>query len=99
MLDVRGHSQVSDYIVIASGTSDRQILSVSDDVEELGERHGLKVFGREADHPANWSVVDFVDVVVHLFESATRAHYDLEDGFWGDAPRVVWRPRTRRTRL
>jgi ribosome-associated protein len=90
VLDVRARSDVTDYIVIASGTSDRQIRSVADEVRHLAEGGTLPVFGRAVDASANWAVVDFVDVVVHVFAPAARAHYDLEM-FWGDAPRLVWR--------
>ncbi len=89
IFDVRGLSDVTDYILIASGTSDRQIKSLGDDLKHLGQEHGLPRYGGEVDGPTTWLVVDFVDVVVHLFEPNTRAHYDLEM-MWGDAPRVEW---------
>ncbi len=87
--DVRGLSDVTDYILIASGTSDRQIKAVGDELEDTAKPHDLERFGRDVDEPTNWLVLDFVDVVVHLFESATRAHYDLEM-MWDDAPKVDW---------
>ena len=90
LIDVRKLSEVTDYILIASGTSDRQIASVASDVEVLGKERGLERFGRDADSANNWIVLDFVDVVVHLMEPTTRAHYDLEM-MWGDAPRITWR--------
>lgn len=90
LLDVRGKSDVMDYVLIASGTSDRQIRSVADDVEKLAQEAGLSRIGTSADAAANWVVLDLVEVVVHLFEPATRAHYDLEM-LWGDAPQVKWR--------
>jgi len=90
VLDVRGLCEITDYILIASGTSDRQIKSVSDDLEDLAEEHGFARFGRDSDAATTWMVVDFVDVVAHLFEPMTRAHYDLEM-MWGDAPIVHWR--------
>jgi ribosome-associated protein len=89
VFDVRGLSDMTDYILIASGTSDRQIKSVADDIEDLAERCGLGRLGRELDGPAKWLVLDFVDAVVHLFDPQTRAHYDLEM-LWGDAQRVAW---------
>ena len=90
VLDVRGLSDLFDYLVIASGTSDRQIKSLADDLEDLGRDNGHERFGRDLDGPATWLVLDFVDVVVHLFEPAARAHYDLEM-LWGDASQVSWR--------
>ena len=89
VLDLRGISPVTDYFVIATGTSDRQLRSVADDVAEHGRSAGQKVWrvaGREA---ADWICMDFVDVVVHLFDEHHRRYYDLEL-IWGGAPRVDW---------
>lgn len=90
VFDVRGLSQLTDYIVIATGTSDRQMKSVAGDVGELGREHGLQRIGSERDDSSTWIVMDFVDAMIHLFEPATRGHYDLEM-MWGDAKRVPWR--------
>lgn len=89
VLDVRTLSQVSDYLVIASGTSDRQMRSCLGHVEEFGVSTGHRVMRSIADEAANWLVADCVDVVIHLFEPLARSHYDLES-LWGDAPRVAW---------
>lgn len=89
VLDVTGVSQVSDYIIIASGTSDRQMRSAASDVAATGATLGHTTFRQSVDDRATWVIVDFVDVVVHVFEPNTRAHYDLEM-LWGDAPRVAW---------
>ena len=89
VFDLRRLSDVTDYIVIGSGTSDRQIRSVSQDVEELAKQSKLDRFGREVDGAATWLVLDFIDAVVHLFEPNTRAHYDIEM-MWDDAPRIQW---------
>ncbi len=88
-LDVRSLSQVSDYIVIASGTSDRQMRGAADDIERLADQHRFRVFRRSQDDRATWIVLDCVDIVVHIFEPNMRAHYDLEM-LWGDAERVTW---------
>jgi ribosome-associated protein len=87
--DVHGLSAVTDYIIIASGTSDRQIRSVADDLSKLAKDYALERFGRDEDAPSKWIVIDFIDVIVHLFEPNTRAYYDLEM-MWGDAPTVAW---------
>ncbi len=89
VLDVRGLSDLTDFIVIASGTSDRQILSVASEVEDLAAAVDLARYGRESDGSSTWVVLDFVDAVIHLFEPATRAHYDLEM-LWGDAATIGW---------
>jgi len=87
--DLRQLSDITDYIVMGSGTSDRQIRSVSQDVEELAKLTGMERFGREVDEATTWLVLDFIDAVIHLFEPNTRAHYDIEM-MWDDAPRVQW---------
>jgi ribosome-associated protein len=89
LLDVRQISQLTDYIIIGSGTSERQMRSALHHVEELGEQSGFSTFGSTDDDRSTWLLADFVDVVVHIFEPNTRAHYDLEM-LWGDAPRIAW---------
>lgn len=89
VLDVRGLSQVTDYIVIGTGSSDRQMRSVLQHVEDLGPERGMSAFRSHSDDNASWLLADFVHVVVHLFEPNARAHYDLEM-LWGDAPRLPW---------
>lgn len=89
LMDVRGLSQVTDYIIVGSGSSERQMRSVLDHIQDLGATRGFNVFRTNKDERALWLLADFVHVVVHLFEPATRAHYDLEM-LWGDAPRVEW---------
>ncbi len=90
VLDVRGLSPITNYVLIASGTSDKQMQAVGRDIVELAEKHDLERYGTDADEATTWVVLDFVDVMVHLFEPMTRAHYDLEM-MWGDAERVNWR--------
>jgi ribosome-associated protein len=89
LLDVRGLSQVCDFLLIGSGTSDRQMKSVASELEALGDGHDQPCFRSSADTAATWVVVDFIDLVVHLFEPGQRAYYDLE-GLWSDAPRIAW---------
>jgi ribosome-associated protein len=89
VLDVRELSQVTDFIVIGSGTSERQMGAVLQHVQDLGGEMGFGPFRSSADDRSSWLLADFVDVVVHVFEPNTRAHYDLEM-LWGDAARVPW---------
>ncbi len=88
-LDLRGISSVTDFTVIATGTSDRQIRGVSDRVIEFGKNQGQRPYGVSGFEGAQWVVLDFVDVVVHLFSASYREYYDLEL-LWGDAPRLEW---------
>jgi len=90
IFDVTGASQVTNFILIATGTSDRQIKSVGSEVADLGAESGFERYGSDRDAASTWCVVDMVEVMVHLFEPATRGHYDLEM-MWGDAPQLKWR--------
>jgi ribosome-associated protein len=93
LLDVRGLSQVCDHVLIGTGTSDRQMKSVAGELEDLGEEHEEPVYRTSRDEGGTWIVIDFVDLVVHLFEPNQRAYYDLES-MWSDAGTVNWhRPR------
>lgn len=89
VLDVRGLSQVTDYVIIGSGTSQRQMGSALQHVEDLARETGFGRLQSSFDDRSLWLLADLVDVVVHLFEPNTRAYYDLEM-LWGDAPRVEW---------
>lgn len=89
LLDVRGLSQVCDYVLIGSGSSDRQMKSVADEIKDFGGEQGHSCFRAARDGDATWIVTDFVDLVVHLFEPSHRAYYDLE-ALWSDAPLVAW---------
>ena len=93
VLDVRELSHVTNYIVIATGTSDVQMRAALNHVEALANDRGLTSFGSSKDDRATWLLADFIDVVVHLFEPNTRAHYDLEM-MWGDAKRIPVPDRT-----
>ena len=87
VMDVRDLSQVCDYVIVGSGTSDRQMKSVADELSVEGKRAGSPAFRTHSDAHHTWIVVDFVDIVVHLFEPSRRAYYDIE-GLWSDAPRI-----------
>lgn len=95
VLDITALSHVSDYVVIASGTSDRQMRSAAENAVQAASQHDCNVYRRSDDERTTWIVLDCVDVVIHVFEPNTRAHYDIEM-LWGDAPRVDWeRPGTK----
>ncbi len=74
-------------MVVASGTSDRQVRSVGAELEDLGDAHHMHRLRTNADPASTWVVVDFVDVVVHLFEPSRRAYYDLDE-LWSNAPEI-----------
>ena len=87
LLDVTGLSQVCDYVLVATGTSDRQMKSVASELTSLGRDSDFSPFRKNTVTGGTWIVVDFISVVVHLFEPQRRAYYDLED-LWSDAKRV-----------
>ncbi|MBI1375676.1 MAG: ribosome silencing factor [Phycisphaera sp.] len=93
-LDLRGISQVTDFFIIGSGTSDRQIRSVVDDLKKLARESGEAVAGTSGEDSAQWMVIDLFSVVVHLFEPQLRAYYDLES-LWADGKKVDWQSRTK----
>jgi len=88
VLNLKGISPATDYFVIATGTSNRQIKSVADEIGEIARSRGLQRFGRAGYEQARWILLDFVDVVIHLFDSQYRDYYDLEL-LWGDAERLT----------
>jgi len=87
LLDVSAVSQVCDFVLIGTGTSDRQMKSVADELAALGRELELPAFRKSIDKASTWIVSDFITVVTHLFEPQLRAYYDLED-LWADARRV-----------
>ncbi len=88
VLDVSKVSSVTDYFVIASGTSEPHLRAIEHEVmDTLLEKHGIKPNFTDGVTGGNWIVADFFDVIVHIMKPETRSHYDLE-GLWGDAPRV-----------
>jgi ribosome-associated protein len=89
VLDVRGLSNVWDFVVIGSGTSDRQMRSAAESVRKIAQSTGHSVLRDNTDERTTWVLLDCMDVCVHIFEPATRAYYDIENMF-ADAPRVAW---------
>lgn len=84
VLDLRGLSEATDYFVIASGTSDAHVRGMAEHLME--QRHPHHVEGLAQ---GRWVLLDYVDVVVHLFHPELREFYQLER-LWGDAPPVTW---------
>jgi len=87
VLDLENKSPATDYFVIATGTSDRQMRTVADEICDAAKKRGLQRFGRAGYEQARWILLDFVDVVIHIFDSKYRDYYDLEL-LWGDAERL-----------
>ena len=88
ILDVRKLSSVTDYFVIASGTSEPHLRAIVEEIkDELRENHGLRPVRTDGTIHGAWVVLDFFDVIVHVMRQDARDHYDLES-LWGDARRV-----------
>jgi len=88
VLDVAQTIVITGYFVVATGSSDRQVRSIADEVEDqLRETAGVKPIGREGEREGKWVLLDFGDVVVHVFQPDERDFYRL-DKLWADAPRV-----------
>jgi ribosome-associated protein len=89
ILDVHDLIVITDFFVIATGTSDRQVKTIVEEVEKALRETGMKPLRREGETEAQWVLLDYVDVVVHVFSKEQREYYDLER-LWRDAPRVEW---------
>lgn len=88
ILDVRELSSVTDYFVIASGTSEPHLRAIVDEItDSLRKDHDLRPRAMDGTLHGGWVVLDFFDVIFHVMKQDVRARYDLET-LWGDAPRV-----------
>lgn len=83
VMDLRKLSPVADFFVICSADSDVQVRAIANAVEDGMEQRGVNAWHREGGS-SNWFVLDYVDVVLHVFHKNTRSHYSLEK-LWGDA--------------
>lgn len=77
-IDIRDISIVTDYLVIASGNNSNQVQAMADNVMEQMEKNGYNKRGMEGYDTANWVLIDFEDVIVHIFDKENRMFYDLE---------------------
>jgi ribosome-associated protein len=87
VLDVRGLTDISDYMVIASGTSDRHVRSIADNVVRMAKSAGVRPFGVEGAKDGEWVLVDLPDVMVHVMLPRVREFYGLEQ-LWEPAPKA-----------
>ncbi len=84
LLDVRRLTSTADFFVICSADSDTQVRAIADAVEKGSEDIGMPVWHTEGFHASTWIILDFVDVVVHVFHHEARSYYNLER-LWSDA--------------
>jgi ribosome-associated protein len=85
ILDLRKLTSITDYFVICSGDSDTQVKAIADEIDKKLRDESIKPWHIEGYQALNWVLIDFIDVVVHIFKKETRNFYNLEK-LWGDAP-------------
>ena len=89
VLDVHELIVITDYFVICTASSNRQVKTVIEAIEDSIRELGEKPIRREGEDEAGWWLLDYIDVVVHVFGEEEREYYDLER-LWRDAPRLDW---------
>jgi ribosome-associated protein len=94
VLDLAGISSFTDFFVICSATSEPQLKAIANEIEiRLKEEHGLRAAAIDGFPASQWIVLDYLEVVIHIFHRDKRTFYSLED-LWGDAQRVAWEATT-----
>jgi ribosome-associated protein len=87
LLELKEMTSITDYFLLLSGKSDRQVQAIAQAIEEALKQEGISPLGQEGGPGGKWILMDYEDVVVHIFLEPVRKFYDLE-GLWVDAPRV-----------
>lgn len=87
VMEVRDLTSIADYFIVCSGRSDRQVQSIAQGIEENLRASGARPQAVEGAARGQWLLMDFSDVIVHIFYEPVREFYDL-DGLWGHAPRM-----------
>ncbi|RJR23719.1 MAG: ribosome silencing factor [Desulfobacteraceae bacterium] len=87
LLEVGGLTTIADYFLIASGSSTRQVQAITRHLEKRMREAGVKPLGVEGEQGFQWVLMDYGDVIVHIFYEPAREFYDLE-GLWMDAPKI-----------
>lgn len=85
IIDLKGLATFADYFVICSADSDTQVKAIADEVDDKLRDEGIKCWHKEGYTALQWVLLDYVDVVVHIFRKEAREFYNLEK-LWGDAP-------------
>ena len=87
ILDLRELTTMADYFVICSADSDTQVKAIADEIDRNLKDEGIRLWHKEGYRALNWVLLDYVDVVVHVFKKDVRIFYNLER-LWGDAPSI-----------
>ncbi len=85
-MDVADKTSITDYMIVASGTSNRHCKAIVDKVSEELSKQGISPVGKEADGGSEWSLIDYGDVILHVMIPETRVFYDLERLWSGATP-------------
>jgi len=85
ILDIKNLSSIADFFVICSAGSEPQVKAIADNVDKSLADEGIKCYHKEGFDSLNWVLLDYFDVVVHIFKEDSRSFYNLEK-LWGDAP-------------
>lgn len=86
-LDIKKISSIADYIIICAGTSDRHVQAIAESIEQGLKKKNISPIGREGIRDGRWALIDYGDIVVHIFYEPVRDFYNLE-GLWAEAPRL-----------
>ena len=87
LFEMAGLTSITDYFIVASGASNRQVQAISKHVMRRMREQGFRAYGVEGEQEGHWVLMDYGDVIIHIFYQPVREFYDLE-GLWTEAPRV-----------
>ncbi|RAL25449.1 ribosome silencing factor [Lujinxingia litoralis] len=87
VIDLRGRVSYTDFIVVATGTSERHVQALARRVDQEMRESGRKTMGAEGLDTGRWALLDYGDIIVHIFHQDARSDYDLER-MWSEAPRL-----------
>ena len=87
VFEVGGLTTVADYFIICSAESHRQVRAIRDHIEDALSKHGCHLFSAEGEETGRWILMDYSDLIIHIFKDDVRSFYALER-LWGDAPRL-----------
>ncbi len=85
ILELKNLTTIADYFVICSADSDVQVKAIADEIDKKLSKRGIKCYHKEGELARNWVLLDYFDVVAHIFKKEAREFYNLEK-LWGDAP-------------
>jgi len=95
VLDLREISTFTDFFVICSGSSEPQLKAIAGEIEgQLKQKHGVRPVAVDGFPVSQWIVLDYMQVIVHIFHAEKRGFYSLED-LWSDAPHLAWQSATK----